>query len=237
MVYSLRLPSSLEGEASPAPEKEIGHHSNPKIKKSGSISASSASEYTVLRNKPPQWHDLLHWWWLNFHGRVTVAPVENFQHVVTVNQCQPGHKGDQETVLLQFRKVGDDTFIMDLRQATVGISGFCHLPHHLRHENCLRVIYIYIYMYMVCLSYRRWMSGFVPLTRGRLPCCTATWHTAFFLRISDSVVSNFVVLLKVCLWIPISNFAQRWLDPTLKIDWIGDVSEIQIYPCIYLRSY
>lgn len=33
----------------------------------------------VLKNKSPRWHEQLQCWCLNFHGRVTVASVKNFQ--------------------------------------------------------------------------------------------------------------------------------------------------------------
>lgn len=58
----------------------------------------------VLKNKAARWHQHLECWCLNFHGRVTVASVKNFQMA-----------DEQETVLLQFGKVGDDTFTMDYR--------------------------------------------------------------------------------------------------------------------------
>ncbi|KAL3821256.1 hypothetical protein ACJIZ3_007161 [Penstemon smallii] len=80
--------------------------------------------YTVLKNKAPRWHEHLECWCLNFHGRVTVASVKNFQLVATVDQSQPGGKGDEETVLLQFGKVGDDTFTMDYRQPLSAFQAF-----------------------------------------------------------------------------------------------------------------
>ncbi|CAH1420596.1 unnamed protein product [Lactuca virosa] len=43
----------------------------------------------------------------------SVASVKNFQLVATLEPSQPGGKGDGETVLLQFGKVGDDMFTMD----------------------------------------------------------------------------------------------------------------------------
>ncbi|XWS10119.1 hypothetical protein CRYUN_Cryun39dG0048000 [Craigia yunnanensis] len=76
----------------------------------------AVSGHSILRNKAPRWHEHLQCWCLNFHGRVTVASVKNFQLVATVDQSQPGGKGDGETVLLQFGKVADDTFTMDYRQ-------------------------------------------------------------------------------------------------------------------------
>ncbi|KAJ9153497.1 hypothetical protein P3X46_026927 [Hevea brasiliensis] len=85
---------------------------------------SSVSGYTVLRNKAPRWHEHLQCWCLNFHGRVTVASVKNFQLVATVDQSQPGGKGDEDTVLLQFGKVGDDTFTMDYRQPLSAFQAF-----------------------------------------------------------------------------------------------------------------
>ncbi|XP_073029598.1 tubby-like F-box protein 7 isoform X2 [Primulina eburnea] len=81
-------------------------------------------ELTVLKNKSPRWHEHLECWCLNFHGRVTVASVKNFQLVATMDQSQPGGKGDEETVLLQFGKVGDDTFSMDYRQPLSAFQAF-----------------------------------------------------------------------------------------------------------------
>ncbi|CAI9776269.1 unnamed protein product [Fraxinus pennsylvanica] len=37
----------------------------------------------VLRNEAPRWNQQLHCWCLNFHGRVTVASVKNFQLVAS----------------------------------------------------------------------------------------------------------------------------------------------------------
>ncbi|XP_050138903.1 tubby-like F-box protein 7 [Malus sylvestris] len=85
--------------------------------------ASTSYGYTVLRNKAPRWHDQLQCWCLNFHGRVTVASVKNFQLVATGDPSQPGGKGDEETVL-QFGKVGDDTFTMDYRQPLSAFQAF-----------------------------------------------------------------------------------------------------------------
>ncbi|KAG9447888.1 hypothetical protein H6P81_014016 [Aristolochia fimbriata] len=77
-----------------------------------------------LKNKTPRWHEHLQCWCLNFHGRVTVASVKNFQLVATVDPSQPGSKGDEETVLLQFGKVGDDLFTMDYRQPLSAFQAF-----------------------------------------------------------------------------------------------------------------
>jgi tubby-related protein 1 len=111
MVCSLKCP--LPGEA--ANGKSPDNKKKPEYCTSG---------YTVLRNKAPRWHEHLQCWCLNFHGRVTVASVKNFQLVAIVDQSQPGGKGDEETVLLQFGKVGDDTFTMDYRQPLSAFQAF-----------------------------------------------------------------------------------------------------------------
>ncbi|KAG1367908.1 tubby-like F-box protein 1 [Cocos nucifera] len=78
----------------------------------------------VLRNKAPRWHEHLQCWCLNFHGRVTVASVKNFQLVAITDPSQPWGIGDGDTVLLQFGKVGDDMFTMDYRQPLSAFQAF-----------------------------------------------------------------------------------------------------------------
>ncbi|XP_011044079.1 PREDICTED: tubby-like F-box protein 7 isoform X2 [Populus euphratica] len=85
---------------------------------------SASSGCTVLWNKAPRWHEHLQCWCLNFHGRVTVASVKNFQLVATMDQSQPGGRGDEDTVLLQFGKVGDDAFTMDYRSPLSAFQAF-----------------------------------------------------------------------------------------------------------------
>ncbi|CAI9776855.1 unnamed protein product [Fraxinus pennsylvanica] len=65
----------------------------------------------VLRNKSPRWHEQLQCWCLNFHGRVTVASVKNFQLVASPESGTVG--SEQGKVILQFGKVGKDVFTMD----------------------------------------------------------------------------------------------------------------------------
>nr|XP_043626818.1 tubby-like F-box protein 7 [Erigeron canadensis] len=114
MVSSLRCPMSDEPQA------------ESKLTKSKSDAAGTGSDsgLTLLRNKAPRWHEHLQCWCLNFHGRVTVASVKNFQLVATMDPSQPGGKGDGETVLLQFGKVGDDMFTMDYRQPLSAFHAF-----------------------------------------------------------------------------------------------------------------
>lgn len=73
----------------------------------------------VLKNKAPRWHEQLQCWCLNFHGRVTVASVKNFQLVASTEngvQC--------EKVILQFGKVGKDAFTMDYRYPLSAFQAF-----------------------------------------------------------------------------------------------------------------
>ncbi|KAK8698373.1 hypothetical protein V6N13_114494 [Hibiscus sabdariffa] len=106
----------------PFPEEKVdGKHLDDAMMK---VAANAASGHPVLKNKAPRWHEHLQCWCLNFHGRVTVASVKNFQLCASVDPSQPGGKGDEETVVLQFGKVGDDTFTMDYRQPLSAFLAF-----------------------------------------------------------------------------------------------------------------
>ncbi|GLT42007.1 hypothetical protein SLA2020_160310 [Shorea laevis] len=76
----------------------------------------------VLRNKAPRWHEQLQCWCLNFHGRVTVASVKNFQLVASPGSrpASPEH----EKIILQFGKVGKDFFSMDYRYPISAFQAF-----------------------------------------------------------------------------------------------------------------
>ncbi|XP_057862911.2 tubby-like F-box protein 1 isoform X1 [Cryptomeria japonica] len=78
----------------------------------------------ILKNKAPRWHEQLQCWCLNFHGRVTVASVKNFQLVAAMDPSRPGTQADQDVVLLQFGKVGKDMFTMDYRQPLSAFQAF-----------------------------------------------------------------------------------------------------------------
>ncbi|XXG90222.1 hypothetical protein AAC387_Pa12g2041 [Persea americana] len=82
------------------------------------------ARWVVMKNKAPRWHEHLQCWCLNFHGRVTVASVKNFQLVATIDPSQPGARGDDDVVVLQFGKVGDDMFTMDYRQPLSAFQAF-----------------------------------------------------------------------------------------------------------------
>ncbi|KAL6610496.1 hypothetical protein ACP70R_040465 [Stipagrostis hirtigluma subsp. patula] len=95
----------------------------------GSASDQSKEKTTALssldlKNKAPRWHEHLQCWCLNFHGRVTVASVKNFQLVATAGSGGPWGVGDEETVILQFGKIEDDAFTMDYRQPLSAFQAF-----------------------------------------------------------------------------------------------------------------
>lgn len=83
-------------------------------------------EALVLKSKPPRWHDQLQCWCLNFHGRVTIASVKNFQ-LVAASQPEPSTPlttNDKEPIIIQFGKVGKDLFTMDYRYPVSAFQAF-----------------------------------------------------------------------------------------------------------------
>ncbi|XP_035822545.1 tubby-like F-box protein 12 isoform X1 [Zea mays] len=92
----------------------------------------------VLCNKEPRWHEQLQCWCLNFHGRVTVASVKNFQLIAAPQldsepsqqaqqQTQPSNSSsasDHDKVILQFGKVANDMFTMDYRYPLSAFQAF-----------------------------------------------------------------------------------------------------------------
>ena len=66
--------------------------------------SDTRDELVTMINKSPKWNEQMQAYCLNFGGRVTKASVKNFQLVA----------GDQQDrTILQFGKVGKDTFTMD----------------------------------------------------------------------------------------------------------------------------
>lgn len=106
--------------------------SNDSSSSTGEETTKSMSEHVVLKNKAPRWHEQLQCWCLNFHGRVTVASVKNFQLVsssssggaATNHESSLQGKGDEDTVLLQFGRVDDDLFTMDYRHPLSAFQAF-----------------------------------------------------------------------------------------------------------------
>lgn len=72
-------------------------------------------EFMTLVNKTPKWNDVASAYVLNFNGRVTQASVKNFQLI---------HLDDPETVLLQFGRIGKDTFTMDMQWPLTPMQAF-----------------------------------------------------------------------------------------------------------------
>lgn len=81
-------------------------------------------EPIVLKNNTPRWHEHLQCWCLNFHGRVTVASVKNFQLALTGEPSETRAHEDDEGVILQFGKIGDDVFTMDYRHPLSAFQAF-----------------------------------------------------------------------------------------------------------------
>jgi hypothetical protein len=80
----------------------------------------------ALKNKSPSWHQQLQCWCLNFHGRVTVASVKNFQLVASGEGAPSPSSNNQgeDDVILQFGKVGKDLFTMDYRYPISAFQAF-----------------------------------------------------------------------------------------------------------------
>ncbi|KAI9227333.1 MAG: tubby C-terminal-like domain-containing protein [Piptocephalis tieghemiana] len=60
----------------------------------------------ILHNKSPQWSEETQSYVLNFHGRVMLASVKNFQVV---------HEHDLDYIIMQFGRVTDSAFTMDVQ--------------------------------------------------------------------------------------------------------------------------
>ncbi|KAK4477937.1 hypothetical protein RD792_017202 [Penstemon davidsonii] len=85
-------------------------------------SSFQGDDSLVLRNKAPRWHEQLQCWCLNFHNRVTVASLKNFQLVASPENSVVGPEHDK--VILQFGKVGKDVFTMDYRYPISAFQAF-----------------------------------------------------------------------------------------------------------------
>ncbi|MBN3300538.1 TUB protein, partial [Amia calva] len=68
-----------------------------------------------LVNRPPSWSEQTQSYVLNFHGRVTLASVKNFQIINPENE---------ECVLMQFGRVSAQVFSMDLRFPLCPLQAF-----------------------------------------------------------------------------------------------------------------
>lgn len=77
--------------------------------------SGKGSNIVCMYNKPPKWNEQLNAYCLNFNGRVTEASVKNFQLICHDNP---------EYVILQFGKIGKDTFTMDYRWPMNALQAF-----------------------------------------------------------------------------------------------------------------
>lgn len=100
------------------------------VRASSSAEDDSKVKPLVLKNKSPRWHEQLQCWCLNFRGRVTVASVKNFQ-LIAANYPPAGvpttswsSQSDHDKVILQFGKIGKDTFTMDYRYPLSAVQAF-----------------------------------------------------------------------------------------------------------------
>ena len=73
------------------------------------------SECIMLRNRPPRWNAALGAYCLHFGGRVTHASVKNIQLIAD---------GDAERILLQFGRIGDDSFTLDYQFPVTPLQAF-----------------------------------------------------------------------------------------------------------------
>ncbi|KVI08830.1 tubby-like F-box protein 5 isoform X1 [Cynara cardunculus var. scolymus] len=128
-MHYIPISSIQEGGTAPTPKsfpqssEEILPLSSPSMK-GKSISDTICKDSLVLINKSPRWHEQLQCWCLNFKGRVTVASVKNFQLVASVDPSQNVPAADQNKVILQFGKIGQDIFTMDYRYPLSAYQAF-----------------------------------------------------------------------------------------------------------------
>ncbi|XLR22103.1 hypothetical protein HN51_068352 [Arachis hypogaea] len=73
--------------------------------------------WLIKRIKAPRWHEQLQCWCLNFHGRVTIASVKNFQLVASTENGPAGPEHDKI-------KVGKDLFTMGYRYPISAFQAF-----------------------------------------------------------------------------------------------------------------
>ena len=147
-LYSIPLSAVEEGGCAPTPTNFSSlmnqvlpplslHTSRPMIHHTSTTTTMTISEPEpmatsgrakdaplMLKNKSPRWHEQLQCWCLNFKGRVTVASVKNFQLVAAVDPSHEASQIDQDKVLLQFGKIGKDTFTMDYRYPLSAFQAF-----------------------------------------------------------------------------------------------------------------
>ncbi|KAL7076015.1 hypothetical protein ACQ4LE_004346 [Meloidogyne hapla] len=92
-------------------------------------------EMVVLNNKQPVWNEETQSYVLNFHGRVTQASVKNFQivHSMHATQSEINQQNNNniqiipdpsEYVIMQFGRIDNETFTMDVRYPLTPVQAF-----------------------------------------------------------------------------------------------------------------
>lgn len=121
MTY-IPITSIQEGGTAPTPKSFP--QENPPLSSPSVKSDTTSMDSLVLKNKAPRWHEQLQCWCLNFKGRVTVASVKNFQLVASVDPSHNVSDAEQNKVILQFGKIGQDIFTMDYRYPLSAYQAF-----------------------------------------------------------------------------------------------------------------
>jgi len=79
------------------------------------VNKGADANLITLENKKPMWNEDTQSFVLNFHGRVTIASVKNFQVI---------HKDDSNYIIMQFGRIADDTFTIDYRYPLCAFQTF-----------------------------------------------------------------------------------------------------------------
>lgn len=112
--FSVAIPAILEG--SETEQVKWAHKGS--VKKSVMLQNLNNLEFKGLQalvNKKPTWSKKHQSWVLNFHGRVTRSSVKNFQLV---------RPDEQKTVVLQFGRIGSDSFTCDMQWPISPVAAF-----------------------------------------------------------------------------------------------------------------
>jgi len=117
------FPSSSSNSSSLASVPFFGSKSG-RLDSSGAQLTTQNESKVALKNKSPRWHEQLQCWCLNFHGRVMVASVKNFQLVASNESAPTPSNQEEDDVILQFGKIGKDLFTMDYRYPISAFQAF-----------------------------------------------------------------------------------------------------------------
>ncbi|XP_075106025.1 tubby-like F-box protein 5 [Nicotiana tabacum] len=132
-MHSIPFSSIQEGGSAPTPtlfpqsfdEKSLSAPLSKTKELAIDISSSGSSqEPLMLKNKTPWWNEKMHSWCLNFKGRVTVASVKNFQLLAAGDPSHNIPVAEQDKVILQFGRIGKDSFTMDYRYPLSAFQAF-----------------------------------------------------------------------------------------------------------------